>query len=124
MTATTTHEIADGVYRLSTCIPEVAPGGFTFNQFLVDGDEPLLFHCGPRGLFAAVSEVVARVIPLDRLRWITFGHVEADECGSMNQWLAASPSAQVTFNPLGCDVSLNDMADRRPRVLTDHDVLD
>jgi flavorubredoxin len=124
MTATTTHEIADGVYRFSTCIPEVAPGGFTFNQFLIDGDEPLLFHCGPRGLFAAVSEAVARVIPLDRLRWITFGHVEADECGAMNQWLAASPSAQVTFNPLGCDVSLNDMADRRPRVLTDHDVLD
>jgi flavorubredoxin len=121
---TTTHEIAEGVYRLSTCVPEIAPGGFTFNQFLIDGDEPLLFHTGPRGMFDAISEAVARIIPLERVRWISFGHVEADECGSMNQWLAASPAAQVAFGALGCMVSLDDMADRPPRPMADGEVLD
>ena len=120
----TTHEIADGVYRFSTCMPDVAPGGFTFNQFLIDGDEPLLFHTGPRGLFPEVSAAIARVLPLERLRWITFGHVEADECGAMNQFLAASPHAEVTFGSLGCEVSLDDMADRPPRPLADGEVLD
>ena len=79
---TTTYEIADGIYRLSTWIADVGPGGFTFNQYLVDGDDPLLFHTGPAGLFPLVSEAVARVMPLDRLRWISFGHVEGDECGA------------------------------------------
>src|SRR5215213_6256180 len=82
---TTTYEIADGIYRLSTCVPEVAPGGFTFNQYFVDGDEPLLFHTGPRMMFPLVSQAVAQVVPVERLRWISFGHVESDECGSMNQ---------------------------------------
>lgn len=72
---TTTHEIADRIYRLSTCVPDAAPGGFTFNQFLVDADEALLFHTGPRRMFPLVSEAVARILPLERLRWITFGHV-------------------------------------------------
>jgi flavorubredoxin len=91
---------------------------------LVDGDEPLLFHTGPRALFPAVSESVGRVIPLERLRWITFGHVESDECGAMNHWLAAAPEAQVVFNSLGCTVSLNDLADRAPRAVEDGAVLD
>jgi flavorubredoxin len=116
---TNVHEIADGVYRLSTCVPDVAPDGFTFNQFLIDADEPLLFHCGPRRLFATVSAAAAAVLPLDRLRWITFGHVEADECGSMNQWLAAAPRAEIAYGALGCQVSLNDIADRPPRPLVD-----
>lgn len=121
---TNVHEIADGVYRLSTCVPDAVPGGFTFNQFLVDGDEPLLFHCGPRALFDLVSQAASDVVALDRLRWITFGHVEADECGSMNQWLAAAPHAEVAFGALGCQVSLNDMADRPPRPLADGETLD
>jgi flavorubredoxin len=118
-------EIADGIYRISTYVPEIAPPfGFTFNQFLVDADEPLLFHTGPRQLFPLVSEAIARVMPLDRLRWITFGHVEADECGAMNEFLAAAPDAQVAHGTMGCLVSLNDMADRPPRQLADGDVLD
>jgi flavorubredoxin len=121
---TTTYEIADGIYRISTLVPDITPDGFTFNQYLVDGDEPLLFHCGPRGMFPLVSESVARVLPLERLRWITFGHVEADECGAMNAWLAAAPQAQVVFNGLGCMVSLNDLADRAPRPVADGEVLD
>lgn len=118
-------EIADGVYRLSTFIPEVAPpGGLTFNQFLISGDEPLLFHTGLRGLFPLVHAAAARVIDPQSLRWIAFGHYEADECGSMNDWLAAAPRAQVAHGQVGCDVSLNDMADRPPRPLADGEVID
>ncbi|MBM3561091.1 MAG: MBL fold metallo-hydrolase [Alphaproteobacteria bacterium] len=118
-------EIADGIYRLSTHVPEVAPpAGFTFNQFLVMADEPLLFHCGPRGMFGLVSNAVARIMPVERLRWITFGHVESDECGSMNAWLAAAPQAQVAHGAIGCMVSLNDLADRPPRPLADGEVID
>ena len=83
-------EIADGIYRLSTFVPEIAPpAGFTFNQFLIDADEPLLFHCGPRAMFSSVSAAMAQVLPPEQLRWIAFGHVEADECGAMNAWLAS-----------------------------------
>jgi flavorubredoxin len=123
--ATTVNEIADGVYRISTLVPDVAPpAGLTFNQFLIEAEEPLLFHTGPRALFPAVSEAVGGVVPVDRLRWITFGHVESDECGSMNQWLAAAPAAEVAHGAVGCLVSLNDLADRPPRPLAHGEVLD
>jgi flavorubredoxin len=122
---TNLDEIADGIYRLSTYVPEVAPpAGFTFNQFLVVADEPLLFHTGPRGMFPLVAEAVARVVPVERLRWITFGHVESDECGAVNMWLAAAPSSTVAHGALGCDVSLNDLCDRPPRPLDDGEVID
>jgi flavorubredoxin len=122
---TKTDEIAPGVYRLSTWVAEVAPpDGFTFNQFLIAADEPMLFHCGQRGLFPLIAEAVGRIMPVERLRWIGFGHVEADECGSMNQWLAAAPQAVVVHGGLACDVSLNDLADRPPRPLADGEVLD
>ncbi|HEY0435234.1 MAG TPA: MBL fold metallo-hydrolase [Phenylobacterium sp.] len=121
---TRVHEIAAGVYRLSTHVPAVTPQGFTFNQFLIDADEPMLFHCGQRGLFPLVSEAVSRVMPLERLRWIGFGHVEADESGSMNAWLAAAPNARVAHGQLACDVSLNDLADRAPRAMASGEVLD
>lgn len=117
-------EIADGIYRISTWVPEVSPDGFTFNQFLVTGDEPLLFHTGMRGLFPLVAEAVATVLPVESLRWITFGHVESDECGSMNMWLTAAPNSQVAHGALGCDVSLNDLCDRPPRALEEGEVID
>jgi flavorubredoxin len=123
--STTVDEIADGIYRLSTWVPEIAPpAGFTFNQFVIDADEPLLFHTGPRAMFPVVAEAIGRVLPVERLRWITFGHVESDECGSMNQFLAAAPEAQVAHGIIGCLVSLNDLADRPPRPLADGEVLD
>jgi len=118
-------EIAPDLYRFSTFVPEIAPpAGFTFNQFLLMAEEPLLFHCGQRQLFPTVSAAVARVLPLERLRWLSFGHVEADECGAMNLWLAAAPRAQVAHGQLACMVSLNDLADRPPRALADGEVLD
>lgn len=116
-------EIAPHIYRLSTFVPEIGPTGFTFNQFLIDDDEPLLFHTGPRGMFPLVREAIERVLPVDRLRWITFGHVEADECGAMNEFLAVAPHAQVAHGGIGVMVSLNDMADRPPRALADGEVL-
>jgi flavorubredoxin len=121
---TTTDEIADGIYRFSTWIPDISPDGFTFNQFLIAGDEPLLFHTGPRGMFPLVAEALATVIPVESLRWITFGHVEADECGSMNMWLTAAPYSQVAHGALGCMVSLNDLCDRPPRPLEEGEVID
>jgi flavorubredoxin len=124
MTNTVIDEIADGIYRLSTFVPDVGPTGFTFNQFLIDDDEPLLFHTGQRMLFDSVSEAIATVVPIETLRWITFGHVEADECGSMNKFLAAAPQAQVAHGGLGCMVSLNDLADRPPVPLADGQVLE
>jgi flavorubredoxin len=118
---TTVTEIADGVHRLSTFVPEA---NFMFNQFLVVGEEAQLFHTGLRALFPLVSEAVQRVVPLDRLRWITFGHVEADECGTLNEWLAAAPRAEVAHGAMGVVVQVQDLADRPPRSLQDGDVLD
>ena len=118
---TTIDEIAAGIYRLSTYIDEP---DLCFNQYLVDADEPLLFHCGMRGIFPLVSTAVARVIPASRLRWISFGHWEADESGAMNDWLAAAPHAQVAVGAIGCMLSVNDLASRAPRALGDDEVLD
>jgi flavorubredoxin len=118
-------EIADGIYRLSTYVPDIAPpAGFTFNQFLVLGDEPLMFHTGLRRMFPLNREALARIISPERLRWVAFGHYEADECGAMNEWLAIAPDACVAHGQTGCLVSLNDMCDRQPRVLQDGEVID
>jgi flavorubredoxin len=120
-----TDEVADGVFRLSTFVPQIAaPAGFTFNQYLIRADQPLLFHTGPRHMFGDISEAVGRLTPVAGLRWISFGHVESDECGSMNQWLAAAPGAEVAQGATACMVSLNDLADRPPRILADGEVLD
>jgi flavorubredoxin len=117
--------IADGIYRLSTYVPEVAaPDGFTFNQFLISADEPLLFHCGQRMLFPSVSAALEQILPIESLRWISFGHIEADECGAMNLWLAAAPKAQVLYSELGCQISVTDLADREPRPVAEGEVLD
>jgi flavorubredoxin len=118
---TAIDEIEDGIYRITTFVPDV---GLSFNQVLVIGDEPMLFHLGMRALFPSISSAVARVIPVDQLRWLSFGHVEADECGAMNQWLDAAPNAQVTVGGLGCMVSVADLADRPPVPLEDQQVLD
>jgi flavorubredoxin len=119
-----TSEIAEGIYRFSTFVPDVGPTGFTFNQYLIDDEQPLLFHTGQRAAFPLLAEAIATITPLDRLRWITFGHLEADECGAMNQLLAAAPHAQVAHGAVGCMVSLNDLADRPPLPLTDGEVID
>jgi len=118
-------EIADGIFRLSTFVPQIAPpAGFVFNRFLVLGDEPLLFHTGLRKMFALTHDAVSRITPPENLRWISFGHFEADECGALNEWLAAAPQAQAAHGQTGCLVSLNDFADRSPRQLADGEVIE
>ncbi len=121
MDDTRIDEFADGMYRISTWTD---PPGMVFNQILIDADEPLLFHLGHRGAFDVVSSAVAGVMPLDKLRWLSFGHYEADECGAMNRWLAAAPHSEVVHGLTGVLVSLGDAADRAPRALADGDVLD
>jgi flavorubredoxin len=119
------NEVANGIFRLSTFVPDIAPpAGFTFNQFLVMGDEPLMFHTGLRKMFPLNRDALRRIIPPEQLRWIAFGHFEADECGAMNEWLAAAPEATAAHGATGVMVSLNDFADRAPRVLADGEVID
>jgi flavorubredoxin len=115
---TNVHEVADGIYRISTPVT-IAAGGFSFNQYLILDDEPLLFHTGLRRMFPLVLEAVASVVPPERLRHIAFSHVEADECGSINEWLAAAPQAAPLCGTVAALVSMNDLADRPPRALAD-----
>jgi flavorubredoxin len=122
---TRVEDIADGIYRLSTFVPDIAPpAGFTINQFLVLGDDPLLFHTGPRQMFPLVRSAIARIVPPETLRWICFGHYEADECGSMNDFLAIAPHAQVAHGQTACMVTLNDVASRAPRALNDGETIE
>ncbi|MEP7201374.1 MAG: MBL fold metallo-hydrolase [Ilumatobacteraceae bacterium] len=114
-------EVADGIHQLTTHIPDI---DFGFNQYVITGDEPLIFHTGMRGFFPLISAAVASVITLDTLRWVSFGHVEADECGAMNEFLAAAPQATVAQGATGCMVSIGDLADRAPRALSNGEVLD
>lgn len=118
---TRVDEIADDIFRLSTLIPGA---NIMLDQFLVRADEPLLFHTGLRGTFPSVAEAVARVLPVESLRWLTFGHVEADECGAMNDFLAAAPDATVAHGAMAVMVQVNDLADRPPRSLGDGEVID
>src|SRR5262249_41285246 len=99
------------------------PGGFTFNQYLVADEQPLLFHTGPRRMFPRIREAVQRVLPVERLRYIGLSHFEADECGSLNEWLAAAPAAEPVCGRIAAMVSINDVADRPARALADGEVL-
>jgi flavorubredoxin len=117
---TNVHEIADGIYRINT--PVSLPGGpgeFNFNQYLILDDEPMLFYTGPRQLFPVVREAVGRLIPLPTLRYVGLSHFEADECGSLNAFLAAAPQAVPVCSQIAAMVSVNDFADRPPRALAD-----
>jgi len=120
---TNVEEVAEGIYRINT--PVVIPGGagFSFNQYLIVDADPVLFHTGPRKMFPLVRDAVASVLPVDRLRYIALSHVEADECGSLNEWLAVAPRALPLCGSVAAMVSIEDLADRRPRALTDGETL-
>jgi flavorubredoxin len=121
---TNVHEIADGIYRINTPIViDGGPGGFSFNQYLIIDDEPLIFHTGPRKMFPLVREAVASVMPVEKLRYVAFSHVEADECGSLNEWLAAAPQSVPLCGTVAAIVSIGDLADRPPRALADGEKL-
>lgn len=119
----TVNEIETNIYRISTPFSFPDGSGFSFNQFLVADDAPLLFHTGPRKLFTEISEAIARVIPLQSLRYIGLSHFEGDECGSLNEFLAAAPNALPLCGQIGGMTSIGDVADRAPHVLMDGETL-
>lgn len=122
VTNTRIDEVSDGLYRINTPV-ELPDGGFSFNQYLLIDEEPLLFHTGLRKLFPVVQEAVATVINPAKLRWISFSHVEADECGALNEWLAVAPQARPLCGSIAAMVSISDMADRAPRAMQDGEKL-
>ncbi len=118
---TVVTEITDRIFQLSTY---VEAADLRFNQYLIVADEPLLFHCGQRQLFPTVQAALGRVIAVERLRWVSYGHFEADESGAMNDWLGVASNSCVVVGALGCMLSANDLAIRPPRALDDGEVLD
>src|ERR1041384_6454449 len=115
---TNVHEISERIYRINTPVAiEGGRGAFLLNQYLIADDEPLLFHTGPRKMFPLVREAVASIMPVERLRYVSFSHVEADECGSLNEWLGAAPQSVPLCGSIAAMVSISDIADRAPRVL-------
>jgi flavorubredoxin len=111
-----TTEIAPNIFRISIFAQW---GNLQFNHFLVKDDEPLLFHTGLRGMHAEIREAVSKLINLPDLRHISFSHFESDECGSLNEWLAAVPKADVICGQVGALVSVNDFIGRESRALID-----
>lgn len=121
---TNVHEIADGIYRINTpVIIDGGSGGFSFNQYLIVDDEPLIFHTGPRKMFPLVREAVSNILPVERLRYIAFSHVEADECGSLNEWLAIARHSLPLCSTVAALVSVNDLSDRPARALANEETL-
>ena len=120
---TNVHEVADGIYRINTPVVIEGAGGFSFNQYLILDDEPLLFHTGLRKMFPLVREAVASVLPVERLRYLAFSHVEADECGSLNEWLSAAPQSAPLCGTVAAMVSISDLADRAPRAIADDELI-
>ena len=122
LSGTNVDEIAPGIFRINTPV-EIPGGAFSFNQYLVEDDEPFLFHTGPRRLFPFEREAVDRVLPAERLRWIAFSHFEADECGSLNEWLELAREAQPLCSMTAAMVSVSDVAIREPRGLVEGETL-
>ena len=121
---TNLHEIAAGIFRINTPVQIPGGPGFNFNQYLVVDDAPLLFHTGPRRMFPLVAEAIAKRMPLEKLRYVAFSHFEADECGALNDFLAAAAQAVPVCSQVAAMVSVNDVADRPARALADGEVLD
>lgn len=121
-TGTRINEIADRIFRINTPV-EIPGGAFSFNQYLVVDEAPLLFHTGPRRMFELVSEAVRAVIDPTTVRYISFSHVEADECGSLNDWLRLAPNAEPLCSTTAAIVQVGDLADRPPRALADGETL-
>jgi flavorubredoxin len=122
-TGTNVHEVADGIYRINTPVTLPNGAGFSFNQYLIASDEPLLFHTGPRKMFSLVREAVEKVLPVTGLRYISFSHVEGDECGSLNDWLAAAPQSVPLCSRVAGMTSIDDVADRSPQIIMNGELL-
>lgn len=119
---TNIHEISSGIYRINTPV-QLPVGAFSFNQYLIVDDKPMLFHTGPRRMFPLVQEAIASILLPERLSYIGFSHFEADECGSLNEFLAIAPQAIPVCSKIAALVSVNDVADRAARAMADGEVL-
>ncbi|HZU97450.1 MAG TPA: MBL fold metallo-hydrolase, partial [Planctomycetota bacterium] len=117
---TTVTEVGADIFKITTFVKEI---DLQFSQFLVRDDEPFLFHTGLRAMFPLVRDAVAKVLPPASVRWVGFSHFEADECGSLNEWLAAAPRAQAACGFVGAMVSVNDFASRPARALQPDEVV-
>ena len=120
---TNVYEVADGIYRINTPVSIPGAGGFSFNQYVIMDDEPLLFHAGLRKMFPLVREAVATILPVEELRYITLSHTEADEAGALNEWLAAAPQSVPLCGKVAAMVSIGDLADRPPRAVADGELV-
>jgi flavorubredoxin len=121
---TNVYEVADGIYRINTPVVFENGNTFSFNQYLIVDDEPLLFHTGPRKMFPLVFEAVSSVLPVERIQYIGLSHVEADECGSLNEWLKAAPQSKPLCSTIAAMVSIDDLSDRSPRMLANGEIID
>jgi flavorubredoxin len=120
---TNIDEITNGIYRINTPV-QLPNGAFSFNQYLIVDDKPMIFHTGPRRMFPLVQEAIAAILPPERLRYIGFSHYEADECGSLNEFLAIAPDAEPVCSRIAAMVSVNDIADRPALALADGESLE
>jgi flavorubredoxin len=118
---TNVHEVAEEIFRINT--PVDVAGGFSFNQYLILDDQPLLFHTGLKKLFPFVFEAVESITPAKDLRYLAFSHFEADECGALNEWLTAAPKATPVCSQVAAMVSVNDVADRAAIAMAEGDTL-
>ncbi|MGD8863701.1 MAG: MBL fold metallo-hydrolase [Myxococcales bacterium] len=125
-TNTSIAEIAAGIYRISTPVPPnpALPPGFTFNQFLIDDERPLLFHSGPRKMFELVREAIETVMPVEKLRYVGLSHFEADECGSLDALLEVAPAAVPLCSMVAKMVSIDDVARREAHGMADGETLE
>src|SRR5262245_32245622 len=125
-TGTQIDEIAAHLYRISTPVPPSPelPPGFSFNQFLIAAEQPLLFHTGPRRMFPLVREAARSVLPPESLRYVAFSHVEGDECGSLSEWLALAPRAEPVCSQVAAMIFTRDATDRSVRALAHGDALE
>ncbi len=117
-------EIGPDTYRINVALPDAPPEGFSFNQYLVVDEQPLIFHTGPKKLFPLIRAQIEKVMPLARLRYVAFSHVEADECGSLPEFLRAAPEARPVCSDIAAMVSIGDLVDVEPLGMVDGQVLD
>ena len=117
------HEISADTYRINIGLPDMIPGGFSFNQYLVVDEKPLLFHTGPRKLFPVICQQIETVLPVSSLRYLAFSHVESDECGGLVDFLAAAPEARPVCSDIAAMVSVSDMVDIEPLAMSDGQIL-
>ena len=117
----TVSEIAPDLFCISTFVPDF---NLQFNQFLVRDEEPLLFHTGPRAMFAQVRDAVATVLDPTTVKWIGFSHFESDECGSLPEWQQLAPQSMAVCSLVGKLVSVDDCMALRPALgMTDGEIL-